>query len=417
MYSQVPKNSTVIQKYGGTSVGSVERIQSLAKRVHSLHQQGWKRLGIVVSAMSGETNRLVDLVRQVNPNMPDKHYDMAVAAGEQVSVALVAAAIEAQGIGADAFLGYQLGIVTDNFHSKARIQEIKTEKMEESWRQGRIPVIAGFQGMTDAMEITTLGRGGSDTSAVAVAVAVKAAFCEINTDVNGVYSADPRIVKAARLVQKIDYEVALEMASLGSKVLHSRCVEIGAKFNMPITVRNSFQPDDSERTIIVPSADLKTIESPVVSGVTLDKNIVRIIVEGLSAQRGAISSLFSEVAAQGANVDIIVHDIASQQSQNRIGFTVGQEDLPRTFKALERLKNANAELNFGKEEELAKVSAVGVGMRSHSGVASKAFSVLEEAGIPIKMISTSEIKISCVVPMEHGEKAMQLLHRAFIENQ
>lgn len=415
MYSQVTKTSTIIQKYGGTSVASVERIKALAARVGDQYRQGWRRIGIVVSAMSGETNRLVELVRQVNPSMPDKHYDMAVAAGEQVSVALVAAAIEAEGIGADAFLAYQLGIVTDTFHSKARIQAIRTERMEESWRQGRIPVIAGFQGVTDSMEITTLGRGGSDTSAVAVAVAVGASFCEINTDVNGVYSADPRIVKNAKLVQKMDYEVALEMASLGSKVLHSRCVEIGAKFGMPITVRNSFQPNHSERTIIVPTADLGTIESPIVSGVTLDKNIVRIVIEGLSGQPGTISKIFEKVADQGANVDIIVHDMAMSQTRNRISFTIGEEDLPRTMRAFDLLKSSGTELDFAQEGSLAKVSIVGVGMRSHSGVASKAFTTLEQAGIPIKMISTSEIKISCVVPLASGETAMQLLHRAFVE--
>ena len=417
MYRQIDKNSIVIQKYGGTSVGTVDRIKSVAQRVARQYRDGWHRIGIVVSAMSGETNRLVELAKQVNPNAPARHYDMAVAAGEQVSVALVAAALEAEGIGAEGLLGYQLGIRTDDFHSKARIQEINTARLHEAWAAGRIPVIAGFQGVTGGMEITTLGRGGSDTSAVAVAVAVKAAFCEINTDVSGVYTADPRFVKAARLIKQIDYEVALEMASLGSKVLHSRCVEIGAKFNMPITVRNSFDSDEAERTVIMPSTQQSIIESPVVSGITLDRNVVRITVEGALNKTGTIAKLFQTVAANGVNLDIIVHDSVVSSSSNRVGFTVGAEDLSRTIAALEDMRKGGSgtDLTYRQEIGLAKVSIVGVGMRSHSGVAARAFAALEDAGIPIHMISTSEIKVSCVIPQEQGDLATQRLHAEFVE--
>lgn len=405
----------IVQKYGGTSVGSLERIDAVAKRVAEQYHAGFQKIAIVVSAMSGETNRLVELVSGINPRTSLRNYDMVVAAGEQVSVALMAAALEKHGIPSKAFLGYQLGIVTDNFHAKARIEKIECAKLFRCWEEHTIPVVAGFQGVTGDMEITTLGRGGSDTSAVALAVALDAAFCEINTDVDGVFTADPRIVPDARLVGEMDFEVALEMASLGSKVLHSRCVELGAKYHMPIVVRNTFMPNDQPRTFIMNFSNERKLEAPIVSGVTLDKNVVRISLHNLPARGGIIGSAFEVIAANGVNVDIIVHNRNNDSDRMRVGFTIGSADLPRTKELLERWtleKKLGAYIEV--EEGLSKVSVVGLGMQSHPGVASRVFSVLEDSGISIHMISTSEIKISCVIGDKEGEAAARALHKEFV---
>ena len=406
----------VVQKYGGTSVGSLERIEAVAKRSARLYEAGLKKMAIVVSAMSGETNRLVDLVNGINPRTSTRNYDMAVSAGEQVAVALMAAALEKEGLAAHGFLGYQLGILTDNFHSKARIQDIDCAKLHQCWEQGIIPVVAGFQGTTSELEITTLGRGGSDTSAVALAVALDAAYCEINTDVDGVFTADPRIVPEAQLAQEMDFEVALEMASLGSKVLHSRCVELGAKYQMPIIVRNTFKPDDHPRTWIMNFNAQRRLEAPVVSGVTLDKNVVRLSLVQLPARGGLLASAFDAVAKAGINVDIIVHNRSAESDVMRVGFSIGATDLLKAKDTLEQwIKVQGLGAHIEVEGGLAKVSVVGLGMQSHPGVASRVFTVLEEAGIAMHMISTSEIKISCVVSEKEGAQATQLLHKAFLE--
>ncbi len=419
MYLQIPKHSIVVQKYGGTSVGSVERILNLAERTKRLKDKFDLKLAIVVSAMSGETNKLVDLMNRVNPNASGHAYDMALAAGEQVAVALVAAALEKYGIKSRGFLAYQLGIHTDIYHSRARILNIQTEAIENLWKENGVAVVAGFQGMNHEMEITTLGRGGSDTSAVALAVALKAKFCEINTDVNGVYSADPRYISEAKLIPKMDYEVALEMASLGSKVLHSRCVELGAKFSMPITVRNSFKDDDSERTVIMNFSEKEALESPVISGVSLDHAVARIsILIKNKVPKNILGQIFSVLAESGINIDIIITNDGMNEGDFKLGFTLPQNDLDKGEKILHHFFNKNFKTDFSfeikKEDKLAKVSCVGVGMRSHSGVAAKVFKTLEEVEIPIHMISTSEIKISCVVSQKHGEKACNVLHAAFI---
>ena len=422
MYGDIPNTSVVVQKYGGTSVGSPERIRNVAARVARQYRAGWRRMAVVVSAMSGETNRLVALVRDVNPQASAKNYDMAVAAGEQVAVALLAAALEGEGVAAEPFLAWQLGIVTDEAHARARIRSIRRDKVETAWAHGRIPIVAGFQGMTEDMEITTLGRGGSDTSAVALGVALDAAFCEINTDVDGVYTCDPRIVPAARLLEEMDYEVALEMASLGSKVLHPRCVELGAKYKLPIVVRNTFTTDDHQRTRVM--TQTTEIESLAVSGVTLDKDVARVTVSGLGSGSVGISELFSVIAQRGINVDIIVHDKPGMKSEpGRLGFTVAKGDLSATVETIGQLAKKSAGSGTGAsvradtESGLAKVSVVGVGMRSYAGVAGKTFAALSDAGIQIHMISTSEIKISCVIAETDGAKACQVLHKAFFENQ
>lgn len=416
MYTEFPKDTAIVQKYGGTSVGSTDRISSVADRIAKFYEQGYTKLAIVVSAMSGETNRLVDLVQQVNPQARDKIYDVAVSAGEQVSAALLAAALEKRGVPSEPLLAYNVGIFTDTFHAKARIRSIKTGTIERCWADKMIPIVAGFQGVTHDMNVTTLGRGGSDTSAVAIAVALKAAFCEINTDVDGVYSADPRIVSDARLIEKMDYESALEMAALGSKVLHSRCVELAAKYKMPIVVRNSFKDDISKRTLIMDSINSKDfLEAPVVSGVTLDKNVVKVSVSGLAPKNEVITQLFERIAAENINVDIIVHNSIHDEDLMRLGFTIGKEDLHKALRCLEALKKIpNYEnIHIETKDGLAKVSAVGFGMRSYSGVAAKIFSTLSKEHIEIQMISTSEIKVSCVIPEADGQKACQVLHKAF----
>lgn len=405
----------VVQKYGGTSVGSVERIIQIAERVKKQSDQGIKKIAVVVSAMSGETNRLVDLTKQVNPDIDPRNYDMAVAAGEQVSCALMASALQRVGLNSRGFLAYQLGIKTYGNHSRARIEKIDCARLFESWELGIIPVIAGFQGVTEDLEITTLGRGGSDTSAVALAVALNAGFCEINTDVEGVYTADPRSVTKAKPLEVIDFNVMLEMASLGSKVLHSRCVELGAKFKMPIVVRSTFNKNNNSGTSIMDLDDSQKLEAAVVSGITLDKNVAKYTLDGLDEAKGSISDLFEIIADLGINVDIIVHNRKNGESSLRIGFTTEKADHQKTINAIEGWKNQTGQ-NFKTyvNDKLAKVSAVGLGMRSHPGVASRFFSVLDKAGINIQMVSTSEIKISCVVSEELADKSAGILHDAFI---
>ncbi len=417
MYSQFPKDAVVVQKYGGTSVGNAERIKNVAARIARQVKAGHSRLAVVVSARSGETNRLVEMVNEVNPQASGKAYDMAVAAGEQVSVALMAAALEAQGVKARPFNAYNLGIYTDDLHSKARIQHINTKPIEDGWKDGAVAVVAGFQGITPEMELTTLGRGGSDTSAVALAVALKAAFCEINTDVDGVFTADPRIVKDARLIKDLDYEVAFEMASLGSKVLHPRCVELGAKFKMPLTVRNTFTPDDHQRTRVMPFNEADSIEALVVAGVTLDRNVAKITISGLAKESQVISDIFQKLGTLGVNVDIIVHDKPSTDQTMRVGFSVAKTDLDAAGRAIGKLieEKKYAGVTVSTESGLAKVSAVGVGMRSYAGVAGRTFAALTGHGIGINMISTSEIKISVVVDEKDADKATQVLHAEFIK--
>ena len=415
MYEQLA-DRPVVQKYGGTSVGSVEKIKALAQRIKRLHVSGIKKIAIVVSAMSGETNRLVALVEETNPEASRKNFDMAVAAGEQVSVALLASALEAEGLRSEGFLAFQLGIKTDDLHARARIQEIAATKIFAAWQDDIIPVIAGFQGVTSSGAITTLGRGGSDTSAVALAVALDAGFCEINTDVDGVYTADPRIVKEARLNPLMDFETALEMASLGSKVLHPRCVELGAKYSMPIVVRNSFKSDQSARTIIMNFNEKQKLEAPVVSGVTAVKDVARMTLQHLPRGGTVLADIFKLLAEKGINIDIIVQNLTEGSDAMRLGFTLERSQLTKARSAIEQwLKtSAHSGAQIESEEKLAKVSIVGLGMQSHPGVASRCFSLLSSEGIDIKMISTSEIKVSCVIEEGQVEKACQALHEGFL---
>ena len=404
----------IVQKYGGTSVGNAERIQLVARRV-ARHWKAGNRIAVVVSAMSGETNRIVDLVKTINPKASARSYDMAVSAGEQVTIGLLSAALEGEGINARPLLAHQLGIVTDFNHKRARIKYIETQTIQDCWDENTIPVIAGFQGTTPNQDVTTLGRGGSDTSGVALAAALKADLCEINTDVDGVYTADPRIVSDARLVREMDYESSLELAALGSKVLHFRCVEIGAKYGIPIVVRRTWDPDDGESTRIMNFTDEQLLESPSVTGVTLDHNVARVTVSGFKRPSFILPDLFGALADAAVNVDIIVHQRRPDASFQAVGFTCHPDDVGNAIEAIHSLKSQEpySDLVTRQELELAKVSVVGLGMRSHSGVAGRVFHVLSESGIDTLMISTSEIKISIVVESSKAEEATRALHRAF----
>jgi aspartate kinase len=420
MYQRFPKDAPIVQKYGGTSVGDAQRIKDVAARLARQHREGWSKLAVVVSARSGETNRLVEMVREVSPKAVEggPAYDMALAAGEQVSVALLTAALEAEGVPAQPLLAYKLDIRTDSAHAKARIRSIDSAQIHAGWERGRVAVVAGFQGVTDDQELTTLGRGGSDTSAVALAVALDAAFCEINTDVDGVFTADPRLVPEARLIEQLDYETALEMASLGSKVLHPRCVELGAKWRMPLVVRNTFTPDHHRRTWLMPQSDSQTqpIEALAVSGVTLDRAIARVTLTGVPRERGAIAEVFGRLGELGVNVDVIVHDRVDADGSMRVGFTVAKSDLEQAKSAVRELaaERGYTGLQATAETGLAKVSAVGVGMRSYAGVAGRTFRALAAKDIDIRMISTSEIKISVVVDDKAAEAAVRALHAEFV---
>lgn len=413
MYTSLNKESPIVQKYGGTSVGSTERIVAVANRIASFYHEGFYKLAIVVSAMSGETNRIIQLIKNTNPKTSKKVYDLAVSAGEQVSTALLTAALEKLQVPAEAMLAHHAGILTDEIHSNARIRSIKNEGIFKAWSQKKVAIIAGFQGMNKNRDITTLGRGGSDTSAVAVAVALKAAFCEINTDVDGLYSADPRMVPDARLLEEIDYETALEMAATGAKVLHNRCVELAAKYKIPLIVRNSFKEEASNRTYIMETQS--SLEAPTVSGVTLEKDIIKIDLSHLPTAYNTLSDIFETLAEEEVNIDIIVHSPFEEESSRKLGFTIYKYDLEKVLQILNRLKEKKGfeNLHFEYKEDLSKVSAVGYGMKTHSGVASKIFKTLSEAKIPIYMITTSEIKVACVISENDGEKATQILHKAF----
>lgn len=415
MYKLYDKNKPIIQKYGGTSVGDVARIKNIASRVRKQFDQGYRKIAVVVSAQSGETNRLVGLVKEANEEASDRAYSLAVSAGEQVSVGLMAAALESEGLAAEPFLAYQMKIVTSDHYASARIRSIDTSKLFDAWERGTIPVIAGFQGINDNFEITTLGRGGTDTSAVAIAVAVEASFCEINTDVDGVFTTDPRVCSKARLIKELDYETALEMAALGSKVLHPRCVELAAKYKMPVVVRNTFKPDDFDRTYVM---DGKEIESLVVSGITVERNISSVFLQNIPNDESTLSTLFEKLSDSQVNIDIIIHNRPLDSKVMNCGFSVTSDSLDKvksTMQSLTQLPQYSQMLTEYKDS-MAKITLVGVGMQSYSGVASRVFMTLAKNQISVKMVSTSEIKISCVVDSSDVEKAVNCLHQEFLED-
>lgn len=397
----------IVQKYGGTSVGSPERIKNVAERVLRTKKAGHKVV-VVVSAMAGETNRLVDLAKAVHKDPSGREMDLLLATGEQVTIALLGLALENMGQPSDAFLGSQVKILTDNAHTKARIRRIDADNIFTALDQDKIVVIAGFQGITDDGHITTLGRGGSDTTAVAIAAAIKADLCEIYTDVEGVYTTDPRICPNARKLAKISYEEMLEMASLGAKVLQIRSVEFAAKYKVNLVVRSSF--NEEEGTLVV--SEEKHMEEIVVSGVTLDESDAKVAIRNVPDVPGISMQVFGPIAEANINVDMIIQN-TGDDGRADLSFTVPKQDLKKSEVIIESLKGKLGFTRIDTDQNIAKVSIVGLGMRSHAGVAAKAFKLLADNSINIDMISTSEIKISVVVGQEDGRRAVQVLHDGF----
>jgi aspartate kinase len=397
----------VVQKYGGTSVGTVERIREVAQRCIATRRAGHDVV-VIVSAMAGETNRLLALARQVSDEPDDRELDVIAATGEQVSVGLVSLAIQAAGDKAQSFLGGQVRIVTDSAFTRARIKSIDAAKIHEALAAGKIAVVAGFQGIDDDGNITTLGRGGSDTSGVAIAAALKADACEIYTDVDGVYTTDPHICPNARKIDRISYEEMLELASLGAKVLQIRSVEFGAKYGVKIHVRSSF--NHNEGTWVVPEE--KQMEHVLVAGVAVARDEAKVTIAGVPDQPGVAARIFKPLSEAGIVVDLILQNM-SAEGRTDLTFTVPRGDLKRAVALVERELPELAAGGIHTDEQIAKVSVVGVGMRSHAGVAQRTFELLAQEGINIQMISTSEIKITVVVDAKYAELAVRVLHDGF----
>jgi aspartate kinase len=398
----------VVQKYGGTSVGDVERIRNVARRVLNTKKQGHEVV-VVVSAMAGETDKLIHLAQQIAPVPDERELDVLVSTGEQVSIALLAMALKSMGCDSKSYLGSQIKIATDSVFGKARITSIDSEKMRQDLKEGRVVVVAGFQGVDDSGNITTLGRGGSDTSAVAVAAALEAEVCEIYTDVDGVYTTDPNVYPKARKLSKISYDEMLEMASLGAKVLQIRSVEFAKKYDVPIHVRSSF--NDNPGTIVC--KEDKEMEKVVVSGVTYNKNEAKIEVMRLPDVPGAAAKLFKPIADANIVVDMIIQTTSTEKGCADVAFTVPKSDFAKTLQIVKETNKEFGEKEVIFNEDIAKISIVGVGMRSHSNVATQMFSALAKEGINIQMISTSEIKISCIIDSKYTELAVRALHDAF----
>jgi len=397
----------VVQKYGGTSVANLERIRKVAERVASYKDKGHD-LVVVVSAMAGETDRLINLAREINPYPPPRELDMLLATGEQVTSSLLVMTLKTMGYEAISLLGFQVPIITDSLFNKARIKEIKTERIKKELSQGKIVVVAGFQGVTEDGEITTLGRGGSDTTAVALAAALKADLCEIYTDVDGVYTADPRIVPRARKLPKISYEEMLEMASSGAKVLEMRSVELAMIYKVPLVVRSSFNYE--EGTLI--TEEDEEMEKVLVSGVTYNRNEARISLYGVPDRPGIAAKIFGPIGEAGIVVDMIIQT-GRPDGKADLTFTVPRTDFKQTLDIVKKVCEEIGVERIEGDDKIAKVSIVGAGMRTHSGVATKMFETLAKHGINIMMISTSEIKISCVIDEKYTELAVRALHEAF----
>jgi aspartate kinase len=397
----------IVQKYGGTSVGTIERIHRVADRVAHTQQAG-NRIVVVLSAMSGETDRLLKLAHDVTATPDEREMDMLLSTGERVTIALLAMELRGRGINARSFTGRQVGIITDSAHTKARIARVTADRIREALEQGVVPVVAGFQGINERSDVTTLGRGGSDLSAVALAAALKADRCIIFTDVDGVYTADPNIVPAARRIDRIAYEEMLEMASLGAKVLQTRSVEFAAKFNVPVEVNSSFK--EGKGTLV--TKEDTDMEAAAIAGVTGDRNQAKITIIGVPDKPGIAARIFGPVAEAQINVDMIIQNI-SQSALTDLSFTVPRADLKKAVPLIQAVAKDIEAKSVSVTEAIAKVSLIGVGMRSHSGVAAKMFEVLSREGVNIMMISTSEIKISCVIDEKYLELAMRSLHSAF----
>lgn len=395
----------IVQKYGGTSVGGLDRIESVAKRVAKSKFKG-NSLVVVVSAMSGETNKLTEYAHHFSKNPSKREMDILLSSGERVTASLLAIALQSMGVGAVAMTGRQAGIQTDSTHTYARIESIDTKAMKHELEEGNIIIIAGFQGINKEGRVTTLGRGGSDLSAVAVAGALGADVCEIYSDVDGVYTTDPRIEPKAKKLDFVSYEEMLELSSLGAKVLQSRSVELAKKMGVKIIAKNSFS--DNEGTIIAEENDM--MEEVLVSGIALDKDQARVSLREVSDRPGVAAEIFVMLASEQINVDMIIQN-ASTDGTTNLGFTVPQSEMEHVERVIGQFGEDIGSVDF--DENVCKVSVVGVGMKSHSGVAASAFSALADANINIQMISTSEIKVSVIVDEKFGELAVRVLHEIY----
>ena len=399
-----------MQKYGGTSVGSIERIEAVADRVLRTLQQG-HHCALVVSAMGHSTDQLVDLAMAIDKNPDRREYDALLATGEQVSAALVAMALQKRGVPARSFTGWQAGIETEPIHGAARMTRIETQALQSAIDNGVVPVITGFQGVSND-SVTTLGRGGSDTTAVAVAAVLEADLCEIYTDVTGVFTTDPRVVKSARKLDEISYDEMLELANLGAQVLHPRAVENAKQFGVKLVVRSSFIEEEGTSVVAVPVVGLE--QKNVVTGIAFEREVARVALIGVPLGRHALAKVFGHLANHGVNVDVIVQSVV-QAAQVDVSFTVKEEDSARALDMMQTLKDELGYQDLVCETGLAKVSIVGAGMISNPGVAAEMFGILAEADIPVKMVSTSEIKVSCIIQAEAVETAVKQLHQVFLE--
>lgn len=397
----------IVQKYGGTSVGTIERIQAVADKVAKTHQAG-NQVVVVVSAMSGETDRLLGLANEISPRAEGRELDVLLSTGEQVTIALLSMALQKRGIKAESRTGGQVRIRTDSAFNKARIEEINADNVSRTLNDGAVIVVAGFQGTNEHGEITTLGRGGSDTTAVALAAALEADECQIFTDVDGVYTTDPRIVPEARRLDRVTYEEMLEMASLGAKVLQIRSVEFASKYAVTLRVLSSFE--DGPGTLITSEENI--MEQALISGVTLNRDEAKLTVIDVPDQPGVAGKILGAIASQNIEVDMIVQNVGSDGNAD-FTFTVHRNDYEKSMDILEGLTAELGAGSFEGDRKIVKLSVVGVGMRSHAGIASKMFDALANVGINIQMISTSEIKISVVVDEKFGELGVRCLHEVF----
>ena len=398
----------VVQKYGGTSVGSLDRIRHVAKRIEHVRKTG-TQVVVVVSAMAGETDKLLKMASKICDNPERREMDLLLSSGERISSALLTMALQARGVSAISMTGRQIGLQTDSVHTRARIKQIDAKRARQALKNNNVIVVAGFQGINEQGDVTTLGRGGSDTSAVALAVALGASQCEIYTDVDGVYTADPRMVPKAKKLDVVSYDEMLEMASLGAKVLQIRCVEFAHKFQMPLLVKSSYI-EGSKGTLIC--EEDSNMEQPLVSGIMYDKNQAKITLKEVPDQPGIAANIFEPIAAAGLSVDMIIQNI-SAEGHTDLSFTLGREELDEAMMIMDKVAKKIRAGNVRADSKISKISIVGAGMRSHSGVAARIFKSLSKEKINILMISTSEIKVSCIIEQKHTKAAVNALHKAF----
>ncbi|WP_169983654.1 MULTISPECIES: aspartate kinase [unclassified Microbispora] len=404
----------VVQKYGGSSVADASCIKRVAQRIVATKKAG-NDVVVVVSAMGDTTDELLDLAQQVSPLPPGRELDMLLTSGERISMALLAMAIANLGSEARSFTGSQAGVITDSTHGKARIIDVTPSRIREAVDAGQIAIVAGFQGVSqDSKDITTLGRGGSDTTAVALAAALGADVCEIYTDVDGIYTADPRIVRSARQIPRISYDEAMEMAACGAKILHLRCVEYARRFTLPIHVRSSFSTREGTWVVSDPYSEGTEVEQPIISGVAHDRSEAKITVVGVPDKVGEAAAIFRTLADAEINIDMIVQNVsAAATGRTDISFTLPANDSQTALTALKKIQNQVAFESLLYDDQIGKVSLIGAGMRSHPGVTAKFFGALADAGVNIEMISTSEIRISVVVGQNEVDTAVAAAHRAF----